>query len=80
MDADTKRRTIHNPRWWLILPIVLPMALVILVAGIFTGGLWVIGQVFCRLSNAVSPNNKATPPAIKRLMEWSVATIDEGEQ
>ena len=77
MDADTRRRTIHNPRWWLILPIVLPMALVILAAGVFTGGLWVIGQAFCRLSNAVSPHNQTTPPAIKRLMEWAVENTKE---
>lgn len=71
MTPETAAATIKNPRWWLVIPILLPVT----VAWLFVGWLlykplWWMGQTLCGLSNAMSPS-AATPAAIKTMMDWA---------
>lgn len=62
--------TIFNARWWLLLPALLPLALLSFVMTVcLAKPLWWLGQLFCRLSDWDVP----TPPWMDRVLEWGRA-------
>ena len=66
-DADY---TYKNWRWWLALPVVVPLAILWILAGaVLTTPLWWLGQGLCRISNAIAPT--ADAPAFSRaVLRW----------
>lgn len=69
MTPETAKATIKNPRWWIALPVLLPVTILVLGGWLAYRPLWWLGQAICGLSNAVSPY-ATTPRPIKAAMEW----------
>lgn len=60
----------RNPRWWLALPLLLPVAAFFLAVSMVHKPLWWLGQAICELSNFGSPHNPGMPRAIEKLHGW----------
>ncbi|WEM34476.1 hypothetical protein [Xanthomonas phage X1] len=68
-------RTIRNWRWWSVLPMVVPAALIMFVLYPLHYVLWPIGQWICTLSNKLYYFKP--PKWVKRLMDWAMKKYPE---
>lgn len=70
MTPETAKVTIKNPRWWVSMPLIVPVfSLWLAIGWLLCRPLWWIGQAICRLSNALSPH-ATTPAPLRSVLDW----------
>ncbi|USV40992.1 hypothetical protein [Xanthomonas phage BUDD] len=79
-EKDTRRwdRTIRNWRWWVVFPIIFPLALMAFLLYPLHHVLWPVGQFICRVSNHLY--EVKLPKWSVRIRNWAFKNFPESQR
>lgn len=72
------KRTFKNWRWWTVMPMILPAALIVFVLYPLHYVLWPIGQWLCTVSNRLY--DFKAPRWVRKLLNWAFKNYPESQR